>query len=201
VHFVGFGFQPVEHAAHPIPAPFAPKLHGVRRRVVAVEDKILVRLRQFRIRAAHIHLAPGAGTQQIALALLAALRLEQFHRAVLEAQAAVRDGAFQVDADHPPESPACRARPERAVEAEQAGARRRDLHIAMRAMPAAGMRQNARGILEPGDERDLPLAKPQRRLHRLEQARAVLLRHGNAILYYPNHGGQTFGGEGGFVRA
>ena len=68
-------------------------------------------------------------------------------------------------------------------------------------MPTAGVRQQSWRSIQPCDERNLPLAKAQRRFHSLEKARSVFLRHGSAILYYPHHCWQMLGGGFGFIGA
>ena len=147
MHFVGLALEPFEKSAHTVPAIVLRQLFdiGVFIARFAVDDKILIGLRQVLEGGVHIDFFPRAGPHQIALRFSHFFTAKNPDGALRDTERAIRDGAIQVDRDRAAKAAAFWARAERIVETEKAGSRRTNIEIAMRAMPAGGERMRVEG--------------------------------------------------------
>ena len=104
--------------------------------LLAVDDEILIGLRQFLEWQMHVDLLAGAGAQQILLRFAHFFAAKNAHRALRDGERAIGNGAVQIDRDRATEAATLRTGAERIIETEKAGRGRTNIEIAMRAMPA-----------------------------------------------------------------
>src|SRR5438552_18204358 len=142
VHFVSLRFEPAKETAHSVPAIILVILISVfAPTFLTVNDKILIGLGQFLERPMHIDLLAGTGTQQILLRFAHFLPAKNAHHSLRDRERPVRDRAIQIDRDRAAEPAAFRAGAKRIVETEKSRARRSNVEIAMRAVPAGRERE------------------------------------------------------------
>ena len=124
MHLVGLGLEPVEEALHAVPAAGLPEFLEVFRAAgttISVVDPVAHLFVEVLPRRVDVDAALLAVADQVALAFVAALALEGFDRALLDAEGGIGDGLFEVEADHPAEAAALGAGAERVVEGEEGG--------------------------------------------------------------------------------
>ena len=147
MHFVGLALEPFEKSAHAVPAIVLRQLFdvGVFVTRLAVDDEILIGLRQVLEGSMDVDLFPGAGPHEIALRFAHFFAAKNTDGALCNAERAIGDGAIQVDRDRAAEAAAFWARAKRIVKTEKPRSRRTDIEIAVRAMPAGGERMRDEG--------------------------------------------------------
>src|SRR5205823_12013413 len=196
--------------AHSVPAIIFVIVIGVfARTFLAVNDKILIGLGQFLERPMHIDLLAGTGTQQILLRFAHFLPAKNAHHPLRDREGSVRNRAIQIDRDRAAEPAAFRAGAKRIVETEKSRARRSNVEIAMRAVPAGRKRkfttcsggrvgrslQNSRRhtcLHTKRDDVDLALTESKRRLDGLSQSCAIFFRDDDAVLNDLNARAEAF---------
>src|SRR6266853_6860842 len=142
VHLVSLRFEPAKETADPIPAIiFVILIRVFAVAFLPVDDKILVSLREFLEWCVGIDLLAGTSTQQILLRFTHFLPAKNAHHPLRDREGAVRDRAIQIDRDGAAEAAAFRAGAQRIVETEKSRARRSNVEIAMRAVPAGRKRK------------------------------------------------------------
>ena len=119
VHFVGFGFHPIEEAFDAVPSAALPNFLEIG--AVAVFDPFLVCFAEFVPWGAGVDAALFAMAEQIALAFFAAFTLEGFDGALVDAEGGIGDGFGEVDADDSAEAAAGGAGTAWAVEGKEGG--------------------------------------------------------------------------------
>src|SRR5438067_5106795 len=165
MHFVGLALEPFEKSADAVPAIVLRQLlHvGVLVARLAVDDEILVGLRQILERNAGIDLLPHAGPHQVALRIAHLLAAENADRALRDRERAVGDRLVQIDRNRSSKAAALRAGAEWIIETEETRRRRANIEIAMGAVPAGGERHFGFRISDfgfrNGDDIDLVLAE------------------------------------------
>ena len=111
MHFVGLALEPFEKSADAVPAIalviFLAEFAGA---LLAVDDEILVALRQFLEGQMDIDLLPGTGAEQILLRLAHLFAAKNADRALRDGEGAVGNGAIEIDRDGAAEAAAFRAR-------------------------------------------------------------------------------------------
>ena len=141
VHLVALRLQPREKPLHPVPQPVFPKLLASRLRILPVDHPVLLGLRQL-VKGAHrVDVLRPRAAHEVALAFRAVLGLERLHHSHRDAERRVGDRPQDVQPDGAPEAATRRTRALRVIETEQARRRRRDVGVAVRAMPACRKRQ------------------------------------------------------------
>ena len=109
MHFVGLALEPFEKTAHAVPAiVLVIVLRVFAAAFLAVDDEILVGLRQFLERQMHIDLLAGTGAQQILLRFAHFLAAKNAHRALRDGKRAIGNRAIQIDRDGATEAAAFR---------------------------------------------------------------------------------------------
>src|ERR1041385_1121731 len=111
MHFIGLALEPAEKSADAVPpivlvillAEFAGAL-------LAVDDEILVTLRQFLEGKMDVNLRAGAGAEQILLRFAHFFAAKNTHRALRDGERAIGDGAIEIEPDSTTEAAALRAR-------------------------------------------------------------------------------------------
>ena len=94
MHFVGLALEPLEKSAHAVPAIALVILLAVfARAFLAIDDEVLVVLRQFLEWEMDIDLFPGAGTEEIFLRLAHLFAAEDAHCALRDGEGAIGNGA------------------------------------------------------------------------------------------------------------
>ena len=141
MHLVGTGFLPLEEAAHAI--PFAALVGLLRVIAGAVEEPVAVLLAVVFEGLGDVHVALQRRCDQIGLALGIGAAAEGTHKATFDAEGFIRDCLAHVQAQGLAKAPAGGAGADRIVEAEQTRRGRGQVDIAMGAMPARGVVQDA----------------------------------------------------------
>src|SRR5438128_4240975 len=137
VHLVSLALKPAEKTANAVPAIVFVILVGViTRALLALNDEILIGLRQFLERCIDIDLFAGAGPEQVLLRFAKLGPAKNSHHALLDTQTPIRNRFVKIDRNRAPKSAAFGTRAEWIVEAEKPGTRRTNVEIAMGAMPA-----------------------------------------------------------------
>src|SRR5204862_4541510 len=108
---------------------------------LAIDDKILIGLRQLLERRVHINLLASTSAQQILLRFAHFLSAKDAHHALRDRERSVGHGAIQINRNSAPKYTAFCACAERTVETEKAWTRRPNVEIAVRTMPAGGKRK------------------------------------------------------------
>jgi hypothetical protein len=121
VHFVGFGFEPLEEAVDAIPEAFAPGGVGVEAVGFAVKDGVLVFWAEVFPGDVGGDFEAFAGVEEVALAFLAGFGLPGFDGAVSKGEVVVGDDEVVIDADDTAKAFAVGAGAEGVVEAEECG--------------------------------------------------------------------------------
>ena len=91
MHFVGLALGPAEKTAHTVPAVFIVIIVHAVAALLAVDDEVLIGLRQFLERHVDIDLLTRAGAQQILLRFAKFDAAKNAYRAFLDTEAAVRN--------------------------------------------------------------------------------------------------------------
>ena len=90
MHFVGLALEPFEKSAHAIPAiGLVIFLAVFAHALLAVDDEILVALRQFLERQVHVDFFPGTGAEQVFLRFAHFLAAKNAHRALGDGKRAI----------------------------------------------------------------------------------------------------------------
>src|SRR5439155_6293557 len=210
VHLVSLRFEPAKETADPVPAIiFVILIRVFVRAFLPVDDKILVSLREFLEWCVDIDLLAGTSAQQILLRFAHFLPAKNAHHPLRDRARAVRDRAIQIDRNGAAEAAAFRAGTKRIVETEKSRARRSNVEIAMRAVPAGRKRkfttcsggrvgrslQNSRRhtcLHTKRDDVDLALTESKRRLDGLSQSCAIFFRDDDAVLNDLNARAEAF---------
>ena len=140
MHFVGLALRPAKKTADAVPAIVFVIIVRAVAALLAVDDEFLIGLRQFLERDVDVDLFPRAGAQQILLRLAELLAAKNTDGSLLDAETAIGDRLVQINRDGATESATFRARAERIVETKKTHARRTNIDIAVRTMPAGGKR-------------------------------------------------------------
>ena len=168
MHAVAPPLQPVEEAAHAVPAPLVVL-------PLAVDHPAAVGSRQLLPRHVDRRAAPAREADQVVLALGVALALPHTHGAFGQRAAPVRDHQVVVDGDDAPEAAAALAGADRGIEGEQAGERLPVGDVARRAVQLRGEPARAGGaaVRVHRPHRDPSVAMLQGGLQVLDDARQV----------------------------
>ena len=190
MHFVSFGFEPIKVALHAIPTSVVPDFRqGLTGAAFAVDDPVLVGLRQIFERAVQVDVVATRVADEVGLAFLRHAALKRAHHALGEGARPVGDNALPVKADDTSEAAAFRAGAERMVEAEEPRGGWPDIQIAPGAVPSGGERVTFVG--SGVDEKNAPFAEAQGGFNGFGQA--CFVRGGEAVLNDVNHGRKGFG--------
>ena len=137
VHLVGFGFQPLEEAAHAVPGA-GPGFFPAHPFGFAFERPRFLFCRQLAPWRVERDAALFGVFLDVVLAFVKAWRLPRADRAAAQRFRFVRYDQSEVDTDHAPEAAAFVACAQRRVEREQAGCRLRVMNIAVGAVQRRG---------------------------------------------------------------
>ena len=139
MHLVSLALKPAKEAADAVPSiVFVIFICVIAGTSLAVDDEVLIGLRQFFEWNIDIDLFACARSKQILLRFAKLGAPKNAHRTLFDAETSIGDRLVQVDGDGPAEAAALRTCAERVIKTEKTWRWRANVEIAPSAMPASG---------------------------------------------------------------